>query len=65
MKRYSEAGRTYPETSLDPALEVACPLCEVAAGKPCIDGSGRPVHPARRAASYQARYPSHAGASER
>jgi hypothetical protein len=55
-KRYSEPGKwTVP--SLDPALEVPCPECDAPAGEKCIDGKGRPVHQARRSASYRARYP--------
>ena len=52
-RTYNTAGRVTP--SLDPALEVACPYCEAPAGNPCV--GSHVVHPARRSASYRARYP--------
>lgn len=56
-KRYRPATRL-TDSNQDPALGIACPQCEVPAGTPCIDSHGRPVHQARREASYRARYPS-------
>lgn len=48
-------GPVFPvKVSRDPALEIMCPRCGAAAGNPCI--GDRAVHPARREASYKARY---------
>ena len=46
-----------PRVSRDPALDIACPHCAMPPGTACVDGKGRPVHMARREASYRARYP--------